>query len=112
MIEILTVIGVLALSILLLIVCRALYLRHTTGLWPSEIDERLRAAQLDKVDMANKVYLARVERDLLSKINGLTAENEQLRSRIQDLEADKDHLQTAKDNSDNTFLQFLTSLKE
>lgn len=112
MIELLTVIGALALSVLALIVCRALWLRHTTGLWPSEIDERLRAAELERVELANKVYLARTERDLLSKINGLTAEKEQLRSRIKDLEADKENLQTAKDNTENTFLTFLTSLKE
>jgi uncharacterized protein YlxW (UPF0749 family) len=112
MIEILTVIGVLALSVLTLIVCRSLWLRHTTGLWPSEIDQKLRLAELEKVELANKVYLARTERDLLSKINGLTAEKEQLRSRIKDLEADIENIRTAKDNAENTFLTFLTSLKE
>lgn len=112
MIELLTVIGALALSILILIIDRALWLRHTTGLWPSELHTKLREAELKKVELAHKVYLANTERDLLSRNGAQTAEIEQLRSRIKDLEADIVHLRAAKEESDNTFLQFLTSLKE
>ena len=112
MINLLAVVGAVTLCCLIIVAARALYLRHTTGLWPSDIHQRLRDAEMKSIEHAHKVYSARVERDLQSALNGKIAETEQLRKRISDLESDIVNLREAKDNAETTLLTFLTSLKE
>lgn len=58
-----------------------------------------------------QIHMANTERDLRSEINGLKAEVRFNHNRIADLEKDVVAWRTAKDNSDNTFLTFLTSFK-
>jgi hypothetical protein len=112
MINLLAVIGAITICCILLLAAQALYLRHTTGLWPSQYYQRLRNAEIKTVESAHKVYTARIERDLRSALNGKIAEIEQLHKRISDLKSDIVNLQEAKDNSDTTFLTFLSTLKE
>lgn len=110
--NIFAVIGAISVCSVFLMIIRAVYLRFTIGLWPSELNQHLRDIEFRSIENAHKVYTARIERDLQSALKSKIVETEYLRKRITDLESDIAHLRQGKDNAETTFLTFLTTLKD
>lgn len=75
------------------------------------LDKAFQDAKIEKIEANYSKLLSRSERDMLSTINGLQAQNKYLETRIQDLQSDINAIRTAKDNSDNALIQVVTSLQ-